>query len=893
MTETEANVGQLQQNLSGSRQPLQILPNYPVYTFVPKMPDYNKLTVVKLREELVRRGLTKTGLKPVLVNRLQESDAQSEIQDATPDVPIQDAHASQGDSHAQFEPSQSHVQDSEETEGIPEVAEEPDQKPDSAALNGPLPQDGLLDEASENMRENEHSLNVLHVSGFQSSAVVHEVVARGDATPGIQALSASQPSPDANDADLSRPKATDITTVITNMGEEVSAPLRDDKVQKSSQATNLSQLSEQKTTQEAPGEAMEAVDSKKTSATETSDKATQQRSSKDAPEGPSQVSAAEKESHTALVPENEQFKEGGPEGVITATQASQQEIQPVEIIKKDEERQEEESTKQPHIGKDSEAGSDFQDDAARHAIAETDTLEENRKRKRRSQSPPLLSEEVAQKRARIDESKASVVLPEDSIMQDAVDIIAEKPQDASEANRLPIDTMDTIHNKSYPETQDDRDAAEGRNFISPERSEAPHSLVVDQGSKSLKVSEPQSDPRNEDSTPTHGQDIAAKMSPQNARFKKLFGAPPDHSTSPAQHGAHEEHEDRSVSPALHPATSALYIRDFMRPLHPSSLKDHLVTLATSVSSSSSAPSPSPIITDFFLDPIRTHCLVGFTSIAAASRVRSSLHNRVWPDERDRRPLWVDFVPEEKLQKWIDVEKDLGSQRGQPAKRWEVVYEEETGEIKAYLQEAGSGSRSRPSHPPLGRKPDTHQPPPGVAGAPLGPRARAAEAPRPIQPQKHTFAPEAETGRGFRALDDLFQSTAAKPKLYYLPVSKAVVDKRLGQLGDGKGSGRGGNETRKYTFEGEVLVDRGPEFSGRGRGGFGGGRRGRGGHRGEGWRDRARERDEGWEREEGNWERARREAWREKDRGDAFRERERERPGAWRERDRDGGWRGHR
>ena len=42
------------------------------------MPDYEKLTVIKLRDELVARGLPRTGLKAALVQRLTEADAQSE-----------------------------------------------------------------------------------------------------------------------------------------------------------------------------------------------------------------------------------------------------------------------------------------------------------------------------------------------------------------------------------------------------------------------------------------------------------------------------------------------------------------------------------------------------------------------------------------------------------------------------------------------------------------------------------------------------------------------------------------------------------------------------------------------------------------------------------------------
>jgi hypothetical protein len=40
--------------------------------------------------------------------------------------------------------------------------------------------------------------------------------------------------------------------------------------------------------------------------------------------------------------------------------------------------------------------------------------------------------------------------------------------------------------------------------------------------------------------------------------------------------------------------------------------------------------------------------------------------------------------------------------------------------------------------------------------------------------------------GFKALDDLFKSTVAKPKLYFLPVAKNIADKRSRRLGDLRG-----------------------------------------------------------------------------------------------------------
>ncbi|GME24800.1 DNA-binding SAP [Neofusicoccum parvum] len=130
-------------------------------------------------------------------------------------------------------------------------------------------------------------------------------------------------------------------------------------------------------------------------------------------------------------------------------------------------------------------------------------------------------------------------------------------------------------------------------------------------------------------------------------------------------------------------------------------------------------------------------------------------------ERTRKALWADFIPEEKVSEWIEREEKEGG--GRMGKRWEVVYEPDEGDagVQAELRE-----------PPTG--------------------------------------PAAE--KSFLALDKLFRSTTAKPKLYFQPIEKTLADKRLDELDrctsrDWKPSDAAGGTERRYTFEdGDVLVD---------------------------------------------------------------------------------------
>ncbi|GLA15087.1 hypothetical protein AnigIFM62618_001573 [Aspergillus niger] len=411
-------------------------------------------------------------------------------------------------------------------------------------------------------------------------------------------------------------------------------------------------------------------------------------------------------------------------------------------------------------------------------------LEDRRKRKRRSQSPVPTPEALASKKAKALDETPRVVLPEDRA---AVDKEHESRPD--EALSGPQGT---------PEERAGREAAQ---------EEAPP--VQDETSK--------------------------KGAPlkHDVRFKGLFAAKETEQTRPVSPPpADAVMEDADVEPAVHAATAALYVGGLMRPLQPVALKNHLVSLASPPDAS---PNPD-VVVDFYLDPIKTHCFASFRSVSAASRVRTALHGTVWPNERNRKTLFVDFIPEDKLSLWI--EKEEGSrQRGGPPARWEVRYEPTDDGVEAVLEEVDPRSAS-----------SQHMRAPDASGfsrpPPTGPRAELGAPRRPSGPV--TADSSSRPGQGFKPLDELFMSITTKPKLYYLPVPREVADRRLDRFDDllrkGEFPRRGGDERRRITFEDEdFFVDNGPDFGGgRNRRGRGRGGRGRGGF-GDSWRDDRRSR----------------------------------------------------
>ncbi|KAL6239612.1 hypothetical protein BDW75DRAFT_226986 [Aspergillus navahoensis] len=293
---------------------------------------------------------------------------------------------------------------------------------------------------------------------------------------------------------------------------------------------------------------------------------------------------------------------------------------------------------------------------------------------------------------------------------------------------------------------------------------------------------------------------------QDMRFKSLFSSTGLEKTRPPQPPVDTEMEDVTVEPALHNATAALYIGGLMRPLQPAALKNHLLSVA-------SPPGKSPNsdwIVEFYLDPIKTH----------SSRARNSLHGTVWPDEKNRKSLFVDFIPEQKVQDWIRMEEDarIKYRRGD--------------EVEAILEQVDLENSG--THAPRGSASNEFvQPPPRGPRAETEPMDRRPNSPFEAGSKSHP-------AQGFESLDQLFESTTAKPKLFYLPVPRAVADRRLDRFDDllRKGSfpRRGGDETRKYSFvDDDLFVDLGPEFAGRGRGP--GRARGRGGATVDSRRDR--------------------------------------------------------
>ncbi|KAK1771622.1 hypothetical protein QBC33DRAFT_524217 [Phialemonium atrogriseum] len=414
--------------------------------------------------------------------------------------------------------------------------------------------------------------------------------------------------------------------------------------------------------------------------------------------------------------------------------------------------------------------------------APSEVVKDTRARKRRSRSPPLSAEEDVRKRVRRDDEDTHMA--ETDGLAQANGVAPEEP-------------------KVLPLTKEQLD--EQPSFAEVKSVEAIEQGIEQQPPHAAEHARPDVDMDVDETEALKTQNIAdASQSPRDLHHPVDHDTADDNVTGYGAVNSSSGLDEKAVVPAIHPATSALYIKNFMRPLRSAMVQEHLVQLATPPGSRSD---PS-VIHEFYLDQIRTHAYVSLSSVSAAARVRSALHDTIWPDERNRKPLWVDFIPAEKVVEWAEREQSDKDGRGN-LNRWEVLYEpDDEGNMVAKLEEVGADSARQTARPP---------PPPvagfiptgpsrsniGIEGAPLGPRGAGGR----TGPNRGQVP--ATLGEGWKA-------TRAMPSLHYRAAPEDLARRRLGNMRSycsterNRDMGRE-DEINRYTFEDETsFVDRGKE-----------------------------------------------------------------------------------
>ncbi|KAK4896505.1 hypothetical protein LTR28_001836, partial [Elasticomyces elasticus] len=281
--------------------------------------------------------------------------------------------------------------------------------------------------------------------------------------------------------------------------------------------------------------------------------------------------------------------------------------------------------------------------------ADTDSAtEDSKKRKRRSLTPEVHEDIVNKKLKQLDVDEKvhlkedfqeqGVNGNEDTVMEEVAADVADTHVDAKV---LPMATSDDVMDITNHETV----AVEGNTAVPAMLDTTMEQDRAPAGDEEAAAPEKQSMASTRDRA----------SSTRDNRYKDLL---PQKLEKGKTQATVLSADDATVQPSLHPATAALYIRELIRPINPNDLRDHLIALATPANASPDAD----LLSEFHVDTLRTHVFALFTNVAAAVRLRSALHNRVWPVDPTRKPLWCDFVPEEKVKEWIEVELSSSSNR---------------------------------------------------------------------------------------------------------------------------------------------------------------------------------------------------------------------------------------
>ncbi|PNH46742.1 hypothetical protein VD0004_g1455 [Verticillium dahliae] len=424
------------------------------------------------------------------------------------------------------------------------------------------------------------------------------------------------------------------------------------------------------------------------------------------------------------------------------------------------------------------------------APQESEVVQDAQKRKRRSTSPPPEPKRIKATAAEIHEEEVIPPVSPEGTEQHI------SPNSGVEQNTLP-------DSGQVAERLDDHEMHDIPTNDQPANS--PGTINVENEQQPVRQPSPTPEARGRLAIPE-----------QQADFQPSHNAPTDTMDF-----------ERNIEPAAHPATRALYIKNFMRPLRAPDVKQHLLDLASSQANSIEESA----IEIFYLDQIRTHAFAVFSDTSKAMRVRSELHNVIWPDESNRKPLWVDFVPPEKVHDWILEEEPETGRRASASSRWEIRYERDhDGNVVAVLDSgtaptpalANSAPPNRPSRPmpPLGPS-GTSFPPSGPGGGnsvnaiPIGPRAGRGGREPPLGPR----GPSDTRGPGGRTpgfASGPLRTTSTNPPLTFQTVSEDLARQRVDSMRshytrDIHRDMGTEDEINRYTFEsGDVFVDRGKE-----------------------------------------------------------------------------------
>ncbi|KAM7529242.1 hypothetical protein LguiB_032652 [Lonicera macranthoides] len=209
----------------------------------------------------------------------------------------------------------------------------------------------------------------------------------------------------------------------------------------------------------------------------------------------------------------------------------------------------------------------------------------------------------------------------------------------------------------------------------------------------------------------------------------------------------EAPKERVVPPSSKPSTNSLRIDRFLRPFTLKAVQELLGKTGS--------------VTSFWMDHIKTHCYVTYSSVEEAVETRNAVYNLQWPPNGGRL-LVAEFVDPQEVKTRVE---------GPPPSPAPPA----TTAPPTFPPPAAATATKKPSPAPSPRlqvqrqqlPPPPSLPPPPPLSNPPPIRERPLPPPPPL-PLPEKVDPPIVT------LDDLFRKTKATPRIYYLPLSDEEV-----------------------------------------------------------------------------------------------------------------------
>ncbi|KAF5747380.1 apoptotic chromatin condensation inducer in the nucleus [Tripterygium wilfordii] len=205
-------------------------------------------------------------------------------------------------------------------------------------------------------------------------------------------------------------------------------------------------------------------------------------------------------------------------------------------------------------------------------------------------------------------------------------------------------------------------------------------------------------------------------------------------------------KERAVPPSPKPPTNSLRIDRFLRPFTLKAVQELLGKTGQ--------------VTDFWMDHIKTHCYVTYSSVEEAVETRNAVYNLKWPSNGGRL-LMAEFVDPQEVK--IRVE----TPQGPPQTAAVPVNTASTAPPAATTPQPSPSSRQQVSRQQLPPPPPILPPPPPLSN------------PSPVRERLTIPQPSEKVDPPIVTLDDLFRKTKATPWIYYLPLSEEQVAAKLG------------------------------------------------------------------------------------------------------------------